>query len=108
MSAAAKIRALTPEFISRNIGENNPMKRPEIAERNGAAQRGKKLTDEHKLKIGIAGKGRVGANKGKTFGPEVRAKMSASSRGRPKSEEHKRKISDSNKEFAAKKKEATP
>jgi len=107
MSAAAKIRAATPEFIARNTGENNPMKRSEIAERSGAAQRGKKLTDEHKLKISIAGKGRIGANKGKTFGPDVRAKMSAAGKGRPKSEEHKRKISEANKAYAAKKKEAS-
>lgn len=92
MSVSAKLRSLTPEFITRNTGENNPMKRPEIAERSGAAQRGKKLTDEHKLKISVAGKGRMGANKGKTLSLEWRAKMSAAGKGRPKSEEHKIKI----------------
>lgn len=105
MSTSAKARCATPEFIARNTGANNPMKRPEIAERSGAAQRGKKLSDEHKLKIGLAGIGRVGANRGKTFGPEVRAKMSLASKGKPKSEEHKRKISEANKAHAAKKKE---
>ena len=106
MSESAKLRAARPEFIARNTGSNNPMSRPEIAARSGAAQRGKKLTDEHKLKISIAGKGRPSANKGKTFGPDVRAKMSASGKGRPKSEEHKHRLSTSNKAFAAKKKEA--
>lgn len=105
MSVSAKLRALTPEFIARNTGENNPMKRPEVAERSGAAQRGKKLTDEHKLKISLAGIGRLGANKGKTASKETRAKMSASARGRVLTEEHKQRISASNKAFSAKKKE---
>lgn len=92
MSKSAKLRASTPEFKARNTGDNNPMKRPEIAERSGAAQRGKKLSEEHRLKISISGKGRVSANKGKTFSEETRAKMSLAGKGRPKSEEHKAKI----------------
>ena len=106
MSVSAKVRCATPEFIARNTGENNPMKRHEIAARSGAAQAGKKLSEEHKQKISISGIGRVGANKGKTFSPEVRAKMSLASKGKPKSEEHRQRISVAVKAYAAKKKEA--
>ena len=52
--------------------------------------KGKKFTDEHKLKISIA-------NKGKKHGPmseETKRKISLSSKGRKLSENHRKKISE--------------
>lgn len=43
---------------------------------------GRKLSPEHRMKLSIAGKGRVGSMKGKTLSPETRAKISAALRGK--------------------------
>lgn len=74
---------------------------PDTSENKFAPKKGRKLSEEHKLKLSIAGKNRTpehraklgAANKGKIMSVEIKEKISASSLGHKKSEETKRKMS---------------
>lgn len=62
-------------------------KRPEVRERRSGAQKGKKLSQETKTKIGDSIRGR-------TVGEETRKKLSQLHRGKTVSEETRKKLSD--------------
>lgn len=76
------------------LGDKNPMRKPENREKVSQRMKGnqiwlgRKLTDEHKRKIGDA-------NRGRPQGEEQRAKMRAAKLGTKQSEETKRKRSAS-------------
>lgn len=103
---SAEEAMVTEEFINRpdtyNMclgGRGGGIQTPEMRARNSAAKKGRKLSEEHKLKIGAAGKGRV-------FSDEHRAKMSAAligntrNLGKKKSEEAMNKLIATQKERA--------
>lgn len=64
------------EKISKSISEWH--KQPEVRERLSNAQRGKKLSEEHKRKLSESHKGKVSGMKGKKHSEESRKKMSES------------------------------
>lgn len=84
--------------------KEHPLKGRKLSEEHkrkiGLANKGKKRTEEQRKRIGLASKGRTSPNKGKTFSKETRKKMSEAAKRRPRSprsEETKRKISLANK-----------
>lgn len=93
MSEAAKNRAPASEEHRKNIsiansGENNafygkawgrtgPLS-DEAKKKISIARTGKKLSEEHKIKIGLGGLGRLGPNRGKKFNDLTKAKMGLS------------------------------
>ncbi len=72
----------------------------ETREKLRQANLGKKLSEEHKKKIGIGSKGHIGANKGGHVSPETLCKMSVAQKGKKHSEEAKKKISESKKNMS--------
>jgi len=70
----------------------------------GLKGKGRRKSEEHKRKIGLAHRGKVCPHRGKkcpwkshTFSEESRMKMSEARKGVPKSEAHKQKLSKANK-----------
>lgn len=81
------------EQSRRNMSERNVFRRPEFIEMMKKNKKGKKLTDEHKLKISKAGLGRKRSaeaiektsmkNRGRKFTDEQRVRMSAAQKKKP-------------------------
>lgn len=89
----------TRQKMAENARKRRGEKRSAIARLNMslAAKKKAPLTEEHRRKIGEAGKGRVPWNKGQTIDDDMRQKLSLSHKGVVFTEEHKQKIGQAHK-----------
>ena len=90
-------RAENLRWVTQAENNRNPLTRKHMSD----GQKGKPKSDEHKLKMSAALKGKIPWNKGlkldkrSPHSEETKEKMSKSHKGRTFSEEHKRKMSES-------------
>lgn len=94
---------------SKNISEGTRRKMSEAKSGENHPFFGKKMSDETRMKISEAQKGKVLSDEtkrrisevkiGHEVSEEARRKMSEAKRGKPKSEEHKRKMSEAHKRY---------
>jgi len=93
LESSARMKELwrNPEFKEKML--NRPAHSEETKRKIGIAFKGRKLTDEHKLKISKAVKGVNHPLYGKKMPPEAIRKMSEKKSGKPLSEKHKKYLS---------------
>lgn len=80
-----RVRERRQELSDNWLGDNNPMRRPEIAAKTSRKLRGRLFSMEHKEKLSAARRGRKFSKRS----PEVRAKISTALKGRNLIEEHR-------------------